>query len=73
MLALQDDTECFHTRAKIGDQNDHLSYRHSNDGILACVYTNQHHEGQFELRYSNDGPEVFSSDASLKSCSEIAV
>ena len=26
-------------------QNDHLSYRHSNDDILACVYENYHHEG----------------------------
>ena len=24
---------------------DHLSYRHSNGSILACVYANKHHEG----------------------------
>ena len=46
---------------------------HSNDGILDHVYAKLHRDASFEMRNSNDGPEVFSSYASLKSRSEIAV
>ena len=49
-----------------------LNY-HSNDGILDSVYAKLHRDVSFEMRNSNDGPEVFSSYASLKSRSEIAV
>ena len=46
---------------------------HSNDCILDRVYAKLHHDASFELRISNDGPEMFSSYAYLKSRSEIAV
>ena len=41
--------------------------------ILDCVYAKLHHDASFEMRISNDGPEVFSSYASRKSRSEITV
>ena len=54
--------------SKVRNLNDH-----SNDGILDRVYANLHCDAWFELCNSNDNLEVFSSDASLKSCSEITV
>ena len=49
-----------------------LNY-HSNYSILDRVYAKLHRDVSFEMHNSNDGPEVFSSYASLKSCSEIAI
>ena len=37
-----------------------LNY-HSNDAILDRVYAKLHRDASFEIRNSNDGPEVFSS------------
>ena len=49
-----------------------LNY-HSNVAILDRVYAKLHRNASFEIRNSNDGPEVFSSYAFLKSRNEIAV
>ena len=46
---------------------------HSKDDILDRVYAKLHRDASFEMRISNDGPEVFSSYASHKSRSEITV
>ena len=35
-----------------------LNY-HLNDSILDCVYAKLHRDASFEMRNSNDGPEVF--------------
>ena len=45
----------------------------SKDSILDRVYAKLDRDASFEMRISNDGPEVFSSYASHKSCSEITV
>ena len=45
----------------------------SKDGILDRVYAKLHCDASFEMRISNDGPEVFSSYASRNSRSEITV
>ena len=45
--------DCFHTRAKVRNLNDH----HSNDGILDRVYAKLHRDVLFEMRNSNDGPD----------------
>ena len=46
---------------------------HSNDRILDRVYVKLHRDASFQMRNSNEGPEVFSSYASLKTLSEIAL
>ena len=53
---------------KVRNLNEHV-----NDSILDHVYAKLHCDALFELCNSNDGPEVFFSDSSLKSHSEIAV
>ena len=51
----------------------HILHDHSKDGNLDRVSAKLHRDALFEMRISNDGPEVFSSYASLKSRSEITV
>ena len=70
----------FSHESKVRNLNYHLNCAiwmiiHSDDGILDRVYAKIHRDALFEMRNSNDGPEVFSSYASLKSFlrSEIAV
>ena len=46
---------------------------HSKDSSLDGVYAKLHRDASFEMRISNDGPEVFASYVSRKSRSKIIV
>ena len=70
--ALEKTYSLFSHESKVRNLNYHLN-DHSNDGILDRVYAKLHRDASFEMRNSNDDPEVFSSCASLKLRSKIAV